>query len=82
MITNTHACISYVQTSSKGINQIAEDTLVPIKFQVTSTNDPMVIIQAKGSTQQPSINIPLLKAAYDIVQKRTIPPPPSHRETP
>ena len=30
MITNTQAMVAYVQTSSKGINQIAEDTVAPI----------------------------------------------------
>ena len=67
MITNTQACVASIQTSSKGINQIAEDTLAPIQLQVTRTNDPMVIIRAKGSTQQPSRNILLRAAAYDTV---------------
>ena len=52
MLTNTQAFVASVQTSSKGINHIPEDTLAPIQLQVTITNDPMVIIQAKGSTQQ------------------------------
>ena len=72
MITNTQACVASVQTSSKGINQIAEDTLAPIKLQVKSTNYPMVIIQEKGSTQQPSRNIILQVAAYDTVRKQTV----------
>ena len=38
MITNTQACLASVQTSSKGINQIAEDTLAPIKLLTTRTN--------------------------------------------
>ena len=67
MITNTQACVASVQTSSKFINQIAEDTLAPIKLQVTSTNEPMVIILAKGSTKQPSRNILLWSAVYDTV---------------
>ena len=74
MITNTQACVASIQTSSKGINQIAEDTLAPIQLQVTRTNDPMVIIRAKGSTQQPSRNILLRAAAYDTVRKRTVLP--------
>ena len=72
MITNTQACVASVQTSSKGINQIAEYTLAPIQLQVTRINDPMVIIREKGSTQQPPIKILLREAAYDIVQKRTV----------
>ena len=67
MITNTQACVFSIQTSSNVINQIVEDTLAPIKFQVTSTNDPMVIIRVKGSTQQPFIHIFLRAAAYDTV---------------
>ena len=55
MITNTQAMVASVQTSSKGINQISEDTVASIQLQVTRTNDPMLIIQAKGRTQQPSI---------------------------
>ena len=74
MITNTQACVASVQTSSKDINQISEDTLEPIKFQVTSTNDPMVIIRVKGSTQQPPRNILLRAAAYDTVRKITVLP--------
>ena len=74
MITNTQACVASVQTSSKGINQISEDTLSPIQLQVTRTNDPMVIIRAKGSTQQPSRNIILWAAAYDILSKWTVLP--------
>ena len=74
MITNKQGCISYVQTSSKGTNQIAEDTLAPIKLQVTSTNDPMVTIRAKVSNQQPLRKILLWAAAYDTDQKRTVLP--------
>ena len=40
MITNTQAMVASVQTSSKGINWIAEDTVAPIQLEVTSTNDP------------------------------------------
>ena len=74
MITNTQAMVASVQTSSKGINQISEDTLAPIELQVTRTNDPMVIIRAKGSTQKPLRNILLRAAAYDTVRRRTILP--------
>ena len=74
MITNTQACVASVQTSSKGINQIAEDTLTPIKLQVTRIKDPVVIIRAKGSTQQPSRNILFRAAAYDTLQKKTVLP--------
>ena len=74
MITNTQACLASVQTSSKGINQIVEDTLAPIKLQVTRTNEPMVIIRAKGSTQKPSRNILLRAEAYYTVQKRNVLP--------
>ena len=34
--TNTQACVASVQTSSKVINQIAEDTLAHIKFKAKS----------------------------------------------
>ena len=44
MIKNSQACVASVHTSSKGINNIVEDKLAPIKLQVTVTNDPMVII--------------------------------------
>ena len=74
MIKNTQAMVASVQTSSKGIRWIAEDTVAPIQLEVTSTNDPMVIIRAKGSTQQPSKNILLRAAAYDTLQKKTVLP--------
>ena len=74
MITNTQAMVASAQTSSKGINQIAEDTVAPIQLQVTSTNDPVVIIRAKVCTQQPSRNNLLRAAAYDTVQKRNVLP--------
>ena len=74
MITNTQAMAASVQTSSKGINCIAEDTVAPIQLQVTRTNEPMVIIRAKGSNQQPPRNILLRAAVYDIVRKRTVLP--------
>ena len=57
MIKNTQAYVASIQTSSKGINQITEDKLAPIKLLKTRTNDPMVIIRAKGAIQQQSINI-------------------------
>ena len=44
IITNTQACVASVQTSSKGVNLIAEDTVAPIQLEVTRTNDPMVIV--------------------------------------
>ena len=66
--------VASVQTSSKGVNLITEGTVAPIQLEVTRTNDPMVIIRAKGSTQQPSINILLRAAVYDTVQKRTVLP--------
>ena len=74
MITNTQAMVASDQTFSKGINQIAEYTVVHIQLQVTRTNDPMVIIRAKGRTQQPSGNILLQAAAYDIVRNQTVLP--------
>ena len=74
IITNTQAMVASVQTSSKGINWIAEDTVAPIQLEVTRTNDPTVIIRAKGSTQQPSRNILLRAAVYDTVHKRTVLP--------
>ena len=44
MITNTQAMVASVQTSSKGINCIAKDTVTSIQLQVTRANDTMVII--------------------------------------
>ena len=35
MITNTQAIVASVQTSSKGINWIEEDTFSPIQLEVT-----------------------------------------------
>ena len=55
MITNTQASVASVQTFSEGINNITEAILAPIQFQVTRTNDPMVIIPEKDSTQQPPV---------------------------
>ena len=72
MITNTRACVVSIQTSSKGINHIAEDTLASIKLLTTRTNDPMVIIQAKGSIQQPPRKNLLRAAAYATVRKQTV----------
>ena len=66
--------VASVQTSSKGVNLIAEEIVAPIQLEVTRTNDPMVIIRAKGSTQQPSRNILLRAAAYDTVNKQTVLP--------
>ena len=42
--TNTQVCVAFIKTSSKGINQIAEDTLAPMQLLTTRTNDPMVIL--------------------------------------
>ena len=74
IIINTQAMVASVQTSSNVINWVAEDTVSPIQLEVTSTNDPMVIIRAKGSTHQPSRKFLLWAAAYDTVQNRTILP--------
>ena len=71
MITNTKACVASIQTSSRGINQIAEDTLAPIKLLTTRTNGPMVILQRKGSTRQTSRNILLREVSYDTLRKQT-----------
>ena len=65
--TNTQACVASIQTSSKGINQISESKLSPIQFLTTRTNGTMAILQAKGSTRQPSRNILPRAAAYDTV---------------
>ena len=74
MIKTTQACICSIQTSSKGINQIAEDTLAHINFLTINNNDPMVIIQVKASIQQPPRKILQRAAAYDTVRKRTVLP--------
>ena len=67
MITNIQAMVASIQTSPKCINYITEDTVSPIQFQVKRSNNHMVIIRAKGSTQQPSRNILLWAAAYGTV---------------
>ena len=51
-----------------------QKTLAPIKLHTTSTNNPMVILQAKGSTWQTSRKILLWEVACDTVRKRTFPP--------
>ena len=66
--------VASVQTSSKGINWIAEDTVAPIQLEVTRTNGPMVISRAKGSNQRPPRKILLRAAAYDSVHKQTFLP--------
>ena len=50
MITNTQACVASVQTFSKGINHIAEDTLAPIKLQVTRTDETFRLYQSTKHT--------------------------------
>ena len=70
MITNTQSCVAFIQTSSKGIDHIAEDTIAPIKLVTTSNNDPIVIILAKGSIQQPPRKI-LLRACNGSVYSCT-----------
>ena len=67
MITNTQACVDSVQTSSKGINLIAEDTVAPIQLITTNTNKLMVILREKGSNLQLSRNMLLREVAYDTV---------------
>ena len=74
MITNTQACVASIQTSSKGINHIAADTISPIKLQMKRTNDPMVTIGANVSTQQLPRKILLRAAAYETVRKQTVIP--------
>ena len=75
MITTSQTCEAFVQICSKCINQIVENTLEPIKLNMTKTNDPMVIIRAKGSTRKPPIKILLQAAAYEAMQTQTVPPP-------
>ena len=60
MIKNTQECIA-------SINHIAEDKLAHINFLMTRAKDSMVVIQVKGTTQQPSINILLWVAAYNTL---------------
>ena len=74
MITNTQLCVASIQTFSKGINQIVEDTIAPIKLLNIRANDPTVIIRAKVIIQQPYRNVLLQAAAYDTVQKQTVLP--------
>ena len=54
---NTQACVASIQKYSKGINKIAEDTLSPIKFLKTTTNDHMATLRAKGINRQTPRNI-------------------------
>ena len=57
MIKDTQTCVDSIQISSKSINQVVEDIRAPIRLLTKSTNDPMVIIRAKGSTRQLSRKI-------------------------
>ena len=59
---------------SKGISDISEDTIAHFELLTTSTNNPMVILRAKGSTRQPSRNIILWVGSYATVRKRTVLP--------
>ena len=68
MKTNTQVCVASIQASSKGINHIEEDTIAPIKLLKTSTNNPMLILQINGSTQQLSRNILLQATLYDTIR--------------
>ena len=45
-----------------------------MNLQVKMTKEPMVIIRAKGSTQQPLRNILLRVSAYETVQQLTVLP--------
>ena len=67
MNTNTQVCVASIKASSIGINHIEKDTIAPIKLLKTSTNNPMLILQLNGSTQQLSRNILLRTALYFMV---------------
>ena len=77
LTTNTQECAASVQLSSgaksKEINNISRHTVSPIKLQVTSTDDTMVVLREKGM-QRSSRNIFLRAAAYDAARKRTVNP--------
>ena len=74
---NTQACAASIQVSywakAEEINNISLQTVSPIKLQVTSTDDPMVVLRVKG-TQQSSRNMILRAAAYDAAIKLTVTP--------
>ena len=74
MKTNTQACVASIQTYSKGINDIAEDTLSPIQLLKTRTKNHMVTLRAKGSNRKTSRNILLWAVAYNMVQNQTVLP--------
>ena len=77
LTTNTQSCAASIQVSSEAkveeINNISYHIVAPIKLQVTSTEDPMVVLREKG-TQQSSSNIILQDAAYDAVREITVIP--------
>ena len=74
---NTQACASPIQVFSgakaEEINEISLHTVATIEVQVTRTDDPMVVLRAKGA-QQLSRNIVLQATAYDAVKKQTVVP--------
>ena len=75
--TSTGVCAASLQVSSGDkndeINKISCCTFAPIEVQVTSTDDPMVVLYSKGR-QKLSRNIVLQAAAYDAVRKGTVIP--------
>ena len=77
LTTNTQACSASVQVSSgakyEEIYEMSRHKVAPIGVQESSTNDPMVVLQAKG-IQKSSRNIFIRAAAYDAVWKQTIIP--------
>ena len=66
MKKNTQTCVASIQTSSKVINYIVEDTLAPIQLLETRTNYPMVIHWENSSTRQLSRDILLRAVAYEF----------------
>ena len=72
LTTNTQECSTSVQvtsvTKSGKTNEISLRTVAPIEVEEIRTDDPMVVLQEKGS-QQPSGNIFLRDAACEAVMK-------------
>ena len=74
--TNIQTCAASIQVyyvaNAGEINNILCETVAPIQLQVIRTDDPMVVLQSKG-TQQSSRNMFLGAAAYDAVKKNSHP---------
>ena len=74
---NTQACAASIQVFSgskaEEINEISHHTVATIEIQLTRTDDPMVVLQAKGS-QKSSRKISLWATEYGNVSRISVIP--------